>query len=52
MDCSVPTFNREFRNISLSGCGTARWQSLELILKVVSRHCIATAVEEQYNMTR
>lgn len=36
------TFSRELRNISLRGCGAARWQSLELILKVVSRHCIAT----------
>ena len=37
------TFRRELRNISVKGCGTARWQSLELILKVVSKHWIATA---------
>lgn len=38
-----PTFSRELRNISLRGCGAASWQSPELILKVVSRHCIATS---------
>lgn len=39
---NVVTLRKELRNISLSGCGAARWQSLELILKVVSRHCMAT----------
>lgn len=39
----APTFSRELRNISVRGWGAARWQSLELILKVVSKHCIATA---------
>lgn len=42
-----PTFRRELRKISLSGCGAARWQSLEVILKVVSRHWIATAREHE-----
>lgn len=39
---NVVTLRRELRKISLSGWGVARWQSLELILNVVSRHCIAT----------
>lgn len=39
---AAPTLRSELRNISLRGCGTARWQSLELILKVVSIHCMAT----------
>lgn len=30
----------------MRGWGTARWQSLELILKVVSRHCMATVVKK------
>lgn len=44
MVCAAPTLSRELRNISVRVCGTARWQSLELILKVVSKHCIATVV--------
>ena len=38
----IPTFKMELRKISVRGCGTARWLSPELILKVVSKHCIAT----------